>query len=86
MLRTVKMPNLKILIWVIHPDIAMLTYMSALDILVLIHLTATSFILPHQNLAKSSNLSSGTKDPKPFKYINIKHIHLALDNDFYLGV
>ena len=33
-------------------------------------LTATSFFLPHQNLAKSHHLSSGAKDSKPLKYIN----------------
>ena len=32
--------------------------------------TATSFFLPHQNLAKSHHLSSGAKDSKPLKYIN----------------
>ena len=32
--------------------------------------TATSFFLPHQNLAKSHHLSSGAKDSKPVKYIN----------------
>ena len=32
--------------------------------------TATSFFLPHQNLAKSHHLSSGAKDLKPLKYIN----------------
>ena len=33
-------------------------------------LTATSFFLPHQNLAKSHHLSSGAKDSKPLNYIN----------------
>ena len=33
-------------------------------------LTATSFFLPHQNLAKSHHLSSCAKDSKPQKYIN----------------
>ena len=33
-------------------------------------LTATSFFLPHQNLAKSHHLSSGAKDSKPLKYKN----------------
>ena len=33
-------------------------------------ITATSFFLPHQNLAKSHHLSSGAKDSKPLKYIN----------------
>ena len=33
-------------------------------------LTATSFFLPHQNLAKSHHLSSGVKDSKPLKYKN----------------
>ena len=32
--------------------------------------TATSFFLPHQNLAKSHHLSSGAKDSKPLKYKN----------------
>ena len=32
-------------------------------------LTATSFFLPHQNLAKSHHLSSGAKDSKPLNYI-----------------
>ena len=31
---------------------------------------ATSFFLPHQNLAKSHHLSSGAKDSKLLKYIN----------------
>ena len=34
------------------------------------HITATSFFLPHQNLAKSHHLSSGAKDSKPLKYKN----------------
>ena len=33
-------------------------------------ITATSFFLPHQNLAKSHHLFSGAKDSKPLKYIN----------------
>ena len=33
-------------------------------------LTATSFFLPHQNLAKSHHLSSGAKGSKPLKYKN----------------
>ena len=33
-------------------------------------LTATSFFLPHQNLAKSHHLSSDAKDSKPLNYIN----------------
>ena len=33
-------------------------------------ITATSFFLPHQNLAKSHHLSSGAKDSKPLKYKN----------------
>ena len=36
----------------------------------IILLTATSFFLPHQNLAKSHHLSSGAKGSKPLKYIN----------------
>ena len=32
--------------------------------------TATSFFLPHQNLAKSHHLSSGAKGSKPLKYKN----------------
>ena len=32
--------------------------------------TATSFFLPHQNLAKSHHLSSDAKDSKPLNYIN----------------
>ena len=37
---------------------------------IVIELTATSFFLPHQNLAKSHHLSSGAKDSKPLKYKN----------------
>ena len=33
-------------------------------------ITATSFFLPHQNLAKSHHLSSDVKDSKPLNYIN----------------
>ena len=34
------------------------------------HITATRFVLPHQNLAESHHLSSGVKGSKPLKYIN----------------
>ena len=34
------------------------------------YITATSFFLPHQNLAKSYHLSSGAKDSIPLKYKN----------------
>ena len=44
-------------------------YKKALDEKYLLK-TATSFFLPHQNLAKSHHLSSGAKDSIPLKYIN----------------
>ena len=60
--------------------------MSAIDSLVPMHLTATSFILPHQNLAKSHHFLVVQKAHNHLKNINKNIIHLALDNDFYFGV
>ena len=40
------------------------------NVKVYLFITATSFFLQHQNLAKSHHLSSGAKDSKPLKYIN----------------
>ena len=54
--------------WVVPPTVV--PTKSDCDVLLCLQLTATSFFLPHQNLAKSHHLSSGAKDSKPLKYIN----------------